>query len=118
MGTSMLLLAWASEVWQLAIFAPVYGLAHGGGTVMFAMRAEYFGRRSFATISGMGTVMMASGSMLGAWLAAFIFDKTGSYNLAWMTFGAASLVGVAAILLVRRPLTPSRGRGLAWRPQL
>ena len=117
MGTSMLLLAWASEVWQLAIFAPVYGLAHGGGgTVMFAMRAEYFGRRSFATISGMGTVMMASGSMLGAWLAAFIFDKTGSYNLAWMTFGAASLVGVAAILLVRRPLTPSRGRGLAWRP--
>ncbi len=119
MGTSMLLLAWASEVWQLAIFAPVYGLAHGGGgTVMFAMRAEYFGRRSFATISGMGTVMMASGSMLGAWLAAFIFDKTGSYNLAWMTFGAASLVGVAAILLVRRPLTPSRGRGLAWHPQL
>ena len=49
-----LILAYVTEWWHLIFFVVIYGVGWGGGaTTMSIVRAEYFGRRAFGTISGM-----------------------------------------------------------------
>ena len=108
LGLSMLSLIWATSLWQLVLFVAVYSVAIGGsGTNQFAIRAEYFGRKAFATISGFGAIVMAAGALLGTWLAGFVFDRTESYNGAFAIYAGLSLVSILAILLAKRPVHTS-----------
>ncbi len=108
---ALLLGAWAGNVWQAVLFMMAYGVASGGGgSAMFAIRGEYFGRRAFATISGFGTAFQASGAMLGNVLAGVTYDATGSYTVAFLTFAALSGAAAVSIFLARRPV-PRRLRG-------
>ena len=104
MGISLLIFVWASGVWLLVLFAIVYALGIGGtGTVQFAIRGEYFGRKAFATISGFGSILMGAGAMIGAWTAGFVFDRAGTYDPAFYLYAGLSLLAMAAIFLARRP---------------
>jgi MFS family permease len=72
--------------------------------------AQIFGVRHFAMLSGFVFFSHQFGSFLGAWLGGWLFDRTGSYDLAWMI---AAGLGVAAGLIhlpiderpLRRPAT-------------
>ena len=92
----------ARELWMLYLFAAIYGFAHGGFfTLLSPMVAELFGLSShgiiFGTVFFSGTV----GGAIGPPLAGRIFDVTGSYQLAFLICGAASVIGLILALLLR-----------------
>jgi sugar phosphate permease len=83
-------------------FVVVFGLAMGA---MFAveplMVSKYFGLTSFGAIYGGLWALEAAGWAGGAPLAGYIFDVTGSYDLAFIVFIAATLLAMALISLVK-----------------
>ena len=108
LALGLLVLAFATTLWHVALALVLYAPAYGGlATMMFAMRSEYFGRKSFATIQGfMGSVLVL-GTVSGPVYAGWIFDVTHSYRIAFITFAAASALAILLILAakpVRAPL--------------
>jgi predicted MFS family arabinose efflux permease len=58
--------------------------------------AQVFGVKYLATLGGIAFLFHQIGSSVGVWLAGYLFDSTGSYNLMWLlTIG----MGLAAALL-------------------
>ncbi len=63
--------------------------------------AQLFGTRYLATLFGVVFMSHQIGGFLGAWFAGYLFDSTGSYDIAWMisiglgVFGALVLLPVA-----------------------
>ena len=68
-------------------FVLIYGLAYGGAIpLLMAFRGELFGRKRFATISGLMAPFRTVGSVSGPIFAGYIFDLTGSYRIAFQVF--------------------------------
>lgn len=71
----------------LVAFVLCYGLSQGSsGIVVAARAADLFQGGSFGRIYGWMSVTSGIGEGVGAWLGGAVFDRTGSYHLA---FGAA-----------------------------
>ncbi|MSQ42282.1 MAG: MFS transporter [Dehalococcoidia bacterium] len=106
LALGLVVLAFADSLWQVALALVLYAPAYGGlATMMFAMRSEYFGRKSFATIQGfMGSVLVL-GTVSGPIYAGWIFDVTHSYRIAFLTFAAASALAIL-LILAAKPLRP------------
>ena len=87
------------------LFAPGWS---GRGAALTAYRGELFGRRRFASITGVSMVVTNSLSLIGPVFAGFLFDVTGSYASPFLALSALSLVAAFLILLVRKPRKASR----------
>jgi len=100
-----LLCAAMQDWWYALIFVIVYAPGYGGGaTLMFAIRAEYFGRRHFGTIMGLMDFIQIWGVVLGPVFAGWVWDVTGSYSTAFLIFAATSALSMALMLALRRPV--------------
>lgn len=67
--------------------------------------AQIFGVRHLAMLSGFVFFSHQFGSFLGAWLGGWLFDRTGSYDLAWMIAAALGvLAGLVHLPIDERPL--------------
>ncbi|MFC2047297.1 MFS transporter [Chloroflexota bacterium] len=87
----------ATEVWQLFLFASVFGFARGGGdAVESPLTADLFGLRAHGVIYGFICFGFTIGAAVGPFLAGYIFDVTNSYQLA---FVALAVVGIIAFVL-------------------
>lgn len=90
-------------------FAVVHGLAWGArGPLMSAVRADYFGRRSFATIEGFASLITMVGVVTGPLLAGFLADYLGNYRLGFVLLAAVTATGAAFFASARRPPEPVR----------
>ena len=109
MTIAIVFMARATSVTQVLPFLVLYAAAQGGISVIpQSLIAEYFGRRAYATIQGFrGTIQMI-GIIIGPLVSGYVFDTTGSYEWAFMGFGAASLVSLVLVLLMRPPKRPHR----------
>ena len=109
MTIAIVFMARATSVTQVLPFLVLYAAAQGGISVIpQSLIAEYFGRRAYATIQGFrGTIQMI-GIIIGPLVSGYVFDTTGSYEWAFMGFGAASLVSLGLVLLMRPPKRPRR----------
>ena len=58
--------------------------------------AHIFGVRYLSTLTGIAFLFHQVGSFLGVWIAAYLFDSTGSYRLMWLLTIA---LGIAAALI-------------------
>lgn len=88
----------ATNAWQLAIFALVFGACYGGFVALYpAIVVDYFGSRNASGIIGILYTGGAVGSFVGPQLAGDLFDRFGSYA-ASITLGAASAL-IAAVLI-------------------
>jgi predicted MFS family arabinose efflux permease len=79
-----------------------------------AVVAQIFGVRHFAMLSGFVFFSHQFGSFLGAWAGGWLFDRTGSYDLAWII--AAALGVIAAVIhlpIDERPLSRVTSAGAA-----
>lgn len=87
----------------------VYGTAMGGTMpLQETVWASYFGRAHLGQIRAVAmpfTIIFSAGGPL---LAAAVFDRTGNYDGALVTFSAFSLIGLLFILLARPPAPPNR----------
>ncbi|HET8986793.1 MAG TPA: MFS transporter [Trueperaceae bacterium] len=85
------ILAYADSVTALIIAAVIHGLSWGlRGPLMSAMRADYFGRASFAMIMGASSLIVTLGSVSGPLLAGILVDTTGEYGLAFLILAVAA----------------------------
>jgi len=86
-------------------------LGYGLASVFGAIPAEIFHGRHYGTIFGTLTLGANAGAAFGPWVAGVIYDRTGSYALAWLLAIAACAASVAAIWLA----APRRVRVVAGR---
>jgi MFS family permease len=92
---SLLWLVPATEAWKLYLFAVVFGFAFGGlGVVESPLAASLFGLSSHGLIYGVLTVGWTMGASAGPFVAGYIFDVTGSYQVAFLLGAAAGIIGL------------------------
>ncbi|MQG21198.1 MAG: MFS transporter [SAR202 cluster bacterium] len=90
--------------WHLFFFVPIYAVGWGGGaTLMFALRAEYFGRKAFGTISGAMDAIQMFGLVLGPVFAGLVYDLTESYYPAFITFAISAALAALTMVFIRPP---------------
>jgi MFS family permease len=113
-AAALLLLAYAQSFAMLAAFALLNGLAWGARVpVIVAMRAEYFGSRSFGTIMGISSMVVTASSVVAPVLAGLSYDVLGSYTLSFTIL--AVLAGLGSLFVVFTP-PPTRSRSAAAAP--
>ena len=101
----VLILAYSTEWWHLMFFVLTYGIGWGGGaTTMSVVRADYFGRRAFGTISGLMDAVQMFGLVLGPVFAGWVYDTYESYYFAFMLFAASGLIAAIMMLFLRPPI--------------
>lgn len=80
------------------------GFAVGGTLPLWgALTGAAFGRASIGSAMGLTNLLMLPVSIAGAPIAAHLYDRTGSYQLAFTTFIASFAVGAIAIAFLRLP---------------
>jgi MFS family permease len=79
------------------LFSAIIGfLWLGTVPVTAGLIAHIFGVRYLSTLTGIAFLFHQVGSFLGVWIAAWLFDSTGSYQLMWLLTIA---LGIAAALI-------------------
>ena len=100
----------AKEIWMLYLFAAVVGFAHGGmGATEAPLVAGLFGLSSLGLIMGVVALGFTIGAGVGPFMAGYIFDVTGSYQLAFLVCAAIGIVGLVLTALLR-PVRGERGK--------
>lgn len=94
----------ADRMWVIIPFLLTY--APGFGATMPlrpAIQADYFGLKSYGTIMGLMMLVSMPGGLASPVLAGWMFDVTGSYQMAWQWFALITVPAVPLILLARPP---------------
>jgi len=102
MSAALFWLLTASEVWMLYLFAVVIGLGAGGGTTLMSpLTAELFGIRSHGLIFGVCLFCQTTAGAIGTFIAGYIFDVTGSYQLIFLVCAAFAVIGLILASILR-----------------
>ena len=94
---------------SIIVFALLYGFTFPvTAPLVVVFSANIFGTRRLGTVSSIINMVHQSAGGLGAFVGAFIFDRWGSYDGAFVLMFALSWLGVAMTMMVRdRPLVQS-----------
>ncbi|MSQ40709.1 MAG: MFS transporter [Dehalococcoidia bacterium] len=92
------------------LFAILFGIGFGGrGPLYVAIRGDYFGRKNFATIVGVSSLVpnltFAIPIAVGWW-----YDRVGDYTLPFLLLGVINMVGAFLILWAKPPKPPVPSR--------
>lgn len=89
----------------LWVHACFFGITWGArGPAVTAKTADLFGGPRLGTILGFITIGAGLGAGLGAWSAGYLFDLTGSYQLAFTLSIAAYATGAIVFWALRKPV--------------
>jgi MFS family permease len=92
----------ARELWMLYLFAAVSGFALGGMSAAESpLIAWLFGLRSHGLIFGVAELGFALGAAAGPFVTGYIFDVTGSYQLAFVIASVLSVIGLILTILLK-----------------
>jgi sugar phosphate permease len=104
---ALVLFAYADTHFHTILFAALHGTAWGvRGTLINAIRADYFGRGSFATISGFASLVIMVGMTAGPLFAGYLYDLLGDYQRAFVILAGLSALGSVFLWLARKPQAP------------
>ncbi len=107
MAGGVLLLVNAETISEALIYATVYGFFFGSNfTMVQAIYADYYGRRSLGLIRGAFQPVQLGMNAAGPLVAGIWFDRTGSYAAPFTMFAVLFLASAAAVALASYP---SRG---------
>jgi MFS family permease len=110
-AVALVVLAYAPNLPMVLLFSVIHGLAWGvRGPLLMALRADYFGRSSYGTITGFSSLIMMSGMVVGPILAGFMADRFGDYRMGFTIL--AGLAGLSSLLflLAQAPTKPPVNR--------
>jgi MFS family permease len=100
----MLVLSFATQLWQAMLFAVIFGLGWGTrGPLLIAIRGDYFGRRYYATIMGLSQPMLMVGLLIGPLMAGYAYDILDSYQSAFIVITLANLLGAFLLVFLHPP---------------
>ena len=104
-GSGMLVLAFSDAYPMVFLFSVLHGLAWGiRGPQMVAIRADYFGTRSFGKIFGISSMVVMFGTMGGPIICGLVVDQYGIYRNAFISIGLISYIGAILFYLARKPI--------------
>ena len=107
-AVALVLFAFATSQFETTLFAAIHGTAWGvRGTLINAIRGDYFGRASYALISGFASLVIMVGMTTGPLFAGYLHDLTGSYQQAFIVLAGCSALGSLALILARKPAAPN-----------
>ena len=105
-ATSWLLAA--KELWMIYLFAVIFGFAYGGlWALLSPVVADLFGLKAHGTTVGFANFSGMTGESVGPTMAGYIFDKTRSYQVAFLICVAASVIALILALFLK----PIRTKG-------
>ena len=100
----LMAIAFASNFYWVVAFAILHGIAWGiRGPLMVALRADYFGSKSFGTIMGFSSLIVMIGMTFGPIICGILYDQYGNYQLAFTLMASASLIGAICFWLCESP---------------
>ncbi|MFC1940535.1 MFS transporter [Chloroflexota bacterium] len=100
---SLVILLIGQNLWQVYLFVIIFALGYGASPLNIAIVGEYFGRRHFATIRGIMSLVYAVGIIAGPIYAGYIYDITRSYQVAFVTFIVLYSLAVVIFFFARPP---------------
>jgi sugar phosphate permease len=105
----LLILSYAQNLAMVVAFALLHGLAWGfRGPQMAAIRADYFGRKSFPTIMGVSNGIIIIGTILGPIIAGYMYDRTGEYRIGFNILAGLAAAGSIFFVLATKPPPPTQ----------
>ncbi len=104
-GTGMLLALHASGAAGLWLYAICLGSGFGiAFSAMMTLPANYFGSRAYASVVGVVIAVGTTAGAAGAYAAGFVFDRYGTYQLAFYSVAGLSFLGALLLLLTKPPV--------------
>jgi MFS family permease len=105
----LLILAFATNLFQVALFVLIHGMAWGiRGTVQSAIRADYFGRKSIGLILGLGSIIVAVSNVSAPIFAGWLADVRGNYTLAFTITAIVTAAGAFFFGFASKPTRKPR----------
>jgi len=107
---ALFLLAISRQEWILYALAVGYGFAYGSLTPLVpTILSDEFGQSSLGATFGAINSAYSAGMAVGPWLAGYLFDQTGSYQVPFLIAGIA----MSTALVVSFLLKPGGRQGIA-----
>ena len=104
-GSGMLVLAFFDAYPMVLLFSVLHGIAWGiRGPQMVAIRADYFGTRSFGKIFGISSMVVMFGTMVGPIICGLVVDHYGTYRNAFISIGLMSFIGALLFYFAHKPV--------------
>jgi MFS family permease len=103
------LLIWttARTIPQIMVFVVLFGLGYGGTIpVQTSLRASFFGRKAYATITGYTTFFTALTNIVYPIFAGWTYDVTGSYTDAFLIIAGLQALAIVFMYLAKKPQPP------------
>ena len=105
MSVSIVFMARAPSVTAVIPILVAFSASQGGISVIpQSLIADYFGRRSYATIQGFRSTIQMLGIIVGPIISGYVYDTTGSYTIAFLSFSGAALVSMVLVFMARAPV--------------
>jgi MFS family permease len=103
-GLGIVLILNAEQYHMLLLAGTVYGLGMGGMPPLAgALIGAAFGRFRFGRMMGLMNPLMLPIRVLGIPYAGWIYDRTGSYQIAFLTFVALCVLSILVLSFLRLP---------------
>ena len=98
---------YARSISMIMLFALLFGVGYGITIpAQTSLRANYFGRKAYATITGYITFFIAITNVAYPTFAAWIYDTTGSYIQAFWIVAALQGLAIVFMYFGRKPNPP------------
>ncbi|MPY96277.1 MAG: MFS transporter [Acidimicrobiia bacterium] len=113
---AFLVFAVSDSLWTLYPAAVGFGFGYGGTTTVFpALVADLFGRAHAGALTGLVFAGAGSAAAVGPFVAAWMYDLTGSYRAAFVLSAVVNGMGLV-LVVVLRATTPAHPGGRAAEP--
>jgi MFS family permease len=110
----LLALSTSSTLWLVYTAAAINGLAWGlRAPLQTAIRADYFGRKSFGLIMGFSSLVIMIGMIAGPTFAGIMYDQTGNYRVGFFVLSIFAALGSFLFVLARPPEARERWQAAA-----
>lgn len=107
MAAMMLWLIEARQPWQFYLFSAIFGFGYGGFIPLVpAAVGDWFGMKYHGSIFGVLSLAVAIGGAIGPLLAGYIFDITGSYDIAIIVGTVVFFVAAGCSFIIKAPGIP------------
>ena len=104
MAAGVVVLAFANSPIVAFLFAVLFAIGHGGrGPLLFAIRGEYFGRKNYGKIMGVGSLITGISGFTTPLILGVLFDVQGSYVFGFVTMAAVTFLGGFLIIGAKPP---------------
>ena len=113
-GVSLLALNLVPGTWIIFPFVAGMAVLEGASVLNWVLVGNIFGRRSFATLTGIISIFYSAGMMLSPLFLGWMVDRTGGYTESLLILTGLYAVSAALFAIVRSPrssgATPQRAR--------